>query len=668
MALVVAPTVAGSVTLEPFEFDCKLGDMDAEMACIKRKLGWTEVTSCNQTSYSKNCFYPDIFYFHDGSKKKALPNPIARLQQRDPKSVRGSVVVVRAEPLRVRDYFGTGTHTTFNSPSQNTSLWTPRLGHKEVLDTLAFFTTTTFPEVDKVRAFKRMRERGLTPPPGTPHLFLLAKMALEGSLEGRGSGARRNHGSSQAGGKGAGRGGGGGHFSIWEVLPREVITSFCAKYEGMSREDRGELLCSMAEAYIPSPHDVTVSYHKYESARQSGPHEDPHKDALAYEVLREELAPLYESLFQNIVADLEGGVPFVVRMRADLLAAIAQREKRVKGAKLSPPTQHHLKTQLQSWFTPGLLELRRITYETSSGALLEKIARLEAVHEIRSLQHLKDRLGHGRHKCVWHVRCYMMHATRRRCFAFMHPCMPEEPLVFVHVALLPQLAHSMDDIARGTGHGCNEGAATCAIFYSITRYGVGADSGGCLASYVKRFHTQRGLKGVQLGNFLIKRVAKRLKQELPQLTIFSTLSPIPGLLGWLRVKAQQEAALRESEPARAAAKQPLMLPVEEQPHWNRDAEITQALEPILMRLAAAYICMERSRGRIICPVGNFHVSNGAGIERLNFMADPSEKGMRQSAGIMVNYKYTLDMVEANSDAYNTRGHASIAPQVLALLG
>eukprot|EP00611_Tribonema_gayanum_P021817 TRINITY_DN4278_c0_g1_i1.p1 TRINITY_DN4278_c0_g1~~TRINITY_DN4278_c0_g1_i1.p1 ORF type:complete len:494 (+),score=180.61 TRINITY_DN4278_c0_g1_i1:183-1484(+) len=433
----------------------------------------------------------------------------------------------------------------------------------------------------------------------------------------------------------------------------------------MSREDRGELLCSMAEAYIPSPHDVTVAYHKYEAARQSGPHEDPHKDALAYEVLREELAPLYESLFQNIVADLEGGVPFVVRMRADLLAAIAHREKRVKGAKLSPPTQHHLKvmdinlqTQLQSWFTPGLLELRRITYETSSGALLEKIARLEAVHEIRSLQHLKDRLGHG-----------------RRCFAFMHPCMPEEPLVFVHVALLPQLAHSMDDISRGTGHGCNEGAATCAIFYSITS-------------------TQRGLKGVQLGNFLIKRVAKRLKQELPQLSIFSTLSPIPGLLGWLRVKAQQEAALRESEPARAAAKQPLMLPDEEQvlsslspksaaepssaamtllslvsqPHWNRDAEITQALEPILMRLAAAYICMERSRGRIICPVGNFHVSNGAGIERLNFLADPSEKGMRQSAGIMVNYKYTLDMVEANSDAYNTRGHASIAPQVLALLG
>ncbi|KAG5177365.1 hypothetical protein JKP88DRAFT_274005 [Tribonema minus] len=171
-ALVVTPTAAGSVTLEPFEFDCKLGDMDmdAEMACIRRKLGWTEVTSCNQTSYSKNCSYPDIFYYHDGSKKQALPNPIARLQHRDPKSVRGPVVVVRAEPPRVRDSFGTATHTIISGLSQDTSLWTPRLGHKEVLDTLAFFTTTTFPEVDKIRAMKRMGVCGAAAA-SMPHFF-----------------------------------------------------------------------------------------------------------------------------------------------------------------------------------------------------------------------------------------------------------------------------------------------------------------------------------------------------------------------------------------------------------------------------------------------------------------------------------------------------------------
>ncbi|KAG5177366.1 hypothetical protein JKP88DRAFT_274006 [Tribonema minus] len=154
-ALLVTPTAGGGVTVKRFEFDCPMGREAQEMACIKRKLGWSQVTSCGQFCYSQ---------------ARGPANPVARLQRRDPRSVRGPAVVVRAEPPRVLSSYDSVDGPSTSHESQDTSLWTPRLGHKELRDTLAFFATTAFDAVDKVRAMKRMGVRGADAA-NMPHLF-----------------------------------------------------------------------------------------------------------------------------------------------------------------------------------------------------------------------------------------------------------------------------------------------------------------------------------------------------------------------------------------------------------------------------------------------------------------------------------------------------------------
>eukprot|EP00611_Tribonema_gayanum_P022708 TRINITY_DN4616_c0_g1_i1.p1 TRINITY_DN4616_c0_g1~~TRINITY_DN4616_c0_g1_i1.p1 ORF type:complete len:247 (-),score=77.92 TRINITY_DN4616_c0_g1_i1:719-1459(-) len=169
-ALLVTPTAGGGVTVEPFEFDCPMGREAQEMACIKRKLAWSQVTSCGQSCYSQYASYPDLFFYYDRTRARGPANPVARLQRRDPRSVRGPAVVVRAEPPRVLSGYDSIDGPSTSHESQDTSLWTPRLGHKELRDTLAFFATTTFDDVDKVRAMKRMGVRGADAA-NMPHLF-----------------------------------------------------------------------------------------------------------------------------------------------------------------------------------------------------------------------------------------------------------------------------------------------------------------------------------------------------------------------------------------------------------------------------------------------------------------------------------------------------------------
>jgi malonyl-CoA decarboxylase len=337
--------------------------------------------------------------------------------------------------------------------------------------------------------------------------------------------------------------------------------------------------------------------------------------------LRAALEPPRITLLRQFNA-LPDGVKFLVDRRAELLD-LRVRDPLLKGL------EDDLKRLLANWFDIGFLELQRITWE-SPAALLEKLMIYEAVHEIRGWTDLKNRLD-----------------ADRRCFAFFHPRMPDEPLIFVEVALVSGMAgdvHALLDEAAPIG---DPHTADAAIFYSIS-------------------NCQRGLAGISFGDFLIKRVADALAIELPRLKIFATLSPLPGFVSWLERQTQSEPAdlLLPAERIAIAAfgegqSENNLLVLLKQEDWHKDQHITEVLHEPLMRLCARYLLRERTpSGRALDPVAHFHLSNGARVERLNWLGDVSAKGLQQSAGIMVNYLYRLGDIEANHEAYRGEGRVA----------
>jgi malonyl-CoA decarboxylase len=331
--------------------------------------------------------------------------------------------------------------------------------------------------------------------------------------------------------------------------------------------------------------------------------------------LRDALEPPRMKLLTQFNA-LPEGVKFLVDMRASLLP-IARKDAEL-GA-----LADDLQRLLSSWFDIGFLELRRITWNAPA-LLLEKLIAYEAVHHIRSWDDLKNRLD-----------------SDRRCFAFFHPRMPDEPLIFVEVALVQGLAGNVTELLDESAPLTDlAGEADTAIFYSIS-------------------NAQKGLAGISFGGFLIKRVVDLLAAELPSLKTFSTLSPIPGFSRWLDRRMEEgDSLLTPPESAtlfevtgidddQTALRQTLATS-----SWHQDERVSAALQRPLERLCAQYLVNEkRSRDRALDPVAHFHLTNGARVERLNWLADISENGLSQSAGLMVNYLYELDRIESNHEAY-----------------
>jgi malonyl-CoA decarboxylase len=319
---------------------------------------------------------------------------------------------------------------------------------------------------------------------------------------------------------------------------------------------------------------------------------------------------------------LPEGVKFLVDRRAELLG-LGQRDPLLSGL------EEDLKRLLANWFDIGFLELKRITWE-SPAALLEKLMVYEAVHEIRGWTDLKNRLD-----------------ADRRCFAFFHPRMPDEPLIFVEVALVSGMAsdvHALLDEAAPIG---DPQTADAAIFYSIS-------------------NCQRGLAGISFGDFLIKRVVDALAVELPRLKIFATLSPVPGFRSWLerQDRSAPDGLLLPAERTAIEALDEEAAPTDilallNREAWPEDPRIAAVLREPLTRLCARYLLQERSSsGRSLDPVAHFHLSNGARVERLNWLGDVSAKGLQQSAGMMVNYLYRLGDIEANHEAYRGEGRVA----------
>jgi malonyl-CoA decarboxylase len=344
----------------------------------------------------------------------------------------------------------------------------------------------------------------------------------------------------------------------------------------------------------------------------------PDERAAAERKLRNALEPPRITLLRQFNA-LPEGVKFLVDRRAELLD-LGQHDPLLRGL------EEDLKRLLANWFDIGFLELKRIGWE-SPAALLEKLMVYEAVHEIRSWTDLKNRLE-----------------ADRRCFAFFHPRMPDEPLIFVEVALVAGMAGEINALLDEAAPIGDPQAADTAIFYSIS-------------------NCQHGLAGISFGDFLIKRVVDALASDLPRLKVFATLSPVPGFRAWLD---------RQSE----AAPGSLLLPAErnaiealgdgsgerdlpallDRRGWQAEPQLAAALREPLLRLCARYLLRERApSGRALDPVAHFHLSNGARVERLNWQGDVSAKGLQQSAGIMVNYLYRLGDIEANHEAYRGEG-------------
>ncbi|HUK59509.1 MAG TPA: malonyl-CoA decarboxylase [Stellaceae bacterium] len=318
---------------------------------------------------------------------------------------------------------------------------------------------------------------------------------------------------------------------------------------------------------------------------------------------------------------LPEGVKFLVDMRAELM-------KLAKGDPALASLELDLKDLLTSWFDIGFLEVSRITWN-SPASLLEKLTGYEAVHAIRSWKDLKNRLEDD-----------------RRCFAYFHPRMPDEPLIFVEVALTKGMSDDVQLLLDEKAPLEDPAEADTAVFYSIS-------------------NCQRGLSGISFGDFLIKRVVDQLAAELPHLTTYATLSPLPGFRPWLekRFAEQGETILTPNErKALEGLPEPAMrnLPkLVAKNGWHRDDHLSQAARAPLLRLAARYVLNEKTpAGRALDPVAHFHLSNGARVERLDWRADLSAKGLQQSYGLMINYLYRLDAIEANHEAYSGEGRVA----------
>jgi malonyl-CoA decarboxylase len=311
-----------------------------------------------------------------------------------------------------------------------------------------------------------------------------------------------------------------------------------------------------------------------------------------------------------------GGTGTLIAMRSEITAHLRHEPE----LKLLDADLKHL---FASWFNRGFLELRRIDWQ-SPAAVLEKLIAYEAVHAIKGWDDLRHRL-----------------AADRRCFAFFHPALPGEPLIFVEVALVEGLAASMPpllsrDVEEDTARAQAAGADT-AIFYSIS-------------------NCQDGLRGVSFGNFLIKQVVEELRAEFPQLKRFSTLSPVPGFRRWL---TQQLA--EESNPDAA------LLPKLARDGWWHDPEQSEPLRAALMRLCAIYLTRRPSPGNRIDPVARFHLGNGARLEQINWLGNTELRAIQESFGIMVNYLYDHDSIENNHEAFVRGGTIVRSPDVDALM-
>jgi malonyl-CoA decarboxylase len=324
--------------------------------------------------------------------------------------------------------------------------------------------------------------------------------------------------------------------------------------------------------------------------------------------------PLRQELFRRINL-APGGTAAIVQMREALLGEL---DSHPDWDALDADFVH----LLSSWFNRGFLMLKRIDW-SSPADVLEKIIRYEAVHAIDGWDDLRLRLA----------------PPDRRCFAFFHPQMPNDPLIFVEVALTKGVPDAIAGLLATERASLEPSEADTAVFYSIS-------------------NTQKGLRGISFGNFLIKQVVEELAREMPRLKTFVTLSPVPGLAAWLDAEMAKDGGLLDGGEDKES------LALLHAAGWHENEQNRAAVEPALARAAAIYLLnAKRRNGRPVDPVARFHLGNGASLERINLFADLSDNGLRQSYGVMVNYGYDQASIEKNHEAYANDGKIACSAAV-----
>jgi malonyl-CoA decarboxylase len=383
-----------------------------------------------------------------------------------------------------------------------------------------------------------------------------------------------------------------------EVSARTRAAALAQTYLKLDDDARHAFLRIISLEFGPAPVQVAAAHESYRQAVGTARQWD------AEAGLRAALRSARIRILTQFNA-IPQGVKFLVDLRADLLRYLEQDPELA-------PLDRELESRLAAWFDVGFLELQRITWN-SPAALLEKLIEYEAVHEIRSWTDLKNRLD-----------------SDRRLYAFFHPRMPLEPLIFVEVALTDRLADNVQALLDENAPVFDAGRADTAIFYSIS-------------------NTQAGLRGVSFGNFLLKRVIDDLQRDFPKLRHFATLSPLPGFARWVAKNPREPAAAGLTlDAAQLAAGE-----------WRQDSTAVRGINESLAQLAARYLTAAKAaRGEGRQPldaVARFHLGNGARIERINPGGDSSAKGLQQSFGVMVNYLYDLDELEQNVESFAREG-------------
>ena len=384
-------------------------------------------------------------------------------------------------------------------------------------------------------------------------------------------------------------------------------------YRGLDKKAQARFFAALLSEFSPDPTQVLAASKAYAV--------QPSAANLAM------LSTIVEPPRQELLRRLNrapGGTAAILRMRERLL------ELKKDQSELDA-VDWDFRHLLSSWFNPGFLRIIRVDWRTPA-YLLEQIIAHEAVHEIRGWNDLRRRLE-----------------SDRRCFAFFHPALPDEPLIFVEVALMDGMADSVPPLLDAQPASKDSSRATTAVFYSIS-------------------NCQPGLRGVALGSFLIKNVVEVLSQEFPRLKVFCTLSPVPGFAAWLG------GLLREGDFAGPMPERQALGAVIEglgadisriAGDPNCVARLAPLKEPLL-RLCAAYLLHPAAAEPAQDQVARFHLNNGARLERINWLADTSKKGLRESFGLMVNYVYEPSSIESNHDKF-VRGEIVASRRVRSLV-
>lgn len=382
------------------------------------------------------------------------------------------------------------------------------------------------------------------------------------------------------------------------VIAREIVS----RYRALPMPERRAFLRELADAFGPDPATIRTAFAAFDAI----------PDAVNLHALQDAVEPPRQEVLRRLNL-APGNTAGLVHMREDLLDALA----------ITPslePLDADFVHLFSSWFNRGFLVLRRIDW-SSPAHILEKIIRYEAVHAIASWDDLRRRID----------------PPDRRCFAFFHPALIDEPLIFVEVALTRDKPAAIEPILAEMRGILSAQEAQAAVFYSIS-------------------NCQRGLAGISFGNFLIKQVVEELRRELPNLTTFVTLSPVPGFRRWVEKEVTDAASGFVSDADRAVL---ASLDGEETDPAGLDAA-AQVLTPLLAR----YLTEARTpSGKVIDPVARFHLGNGAKLDRLNLFADFSAKGWRDSYAAMVNYLYDLSAIEENHERFIAQGEVAASSSV-----